>query len=143
MLRNATVDAFRPHPQHTILEATLLPFERATPEPLLKRGIYNPIAVALKGGALREASMVMLAQALGAVEGALASSAEPMAKATGKPRRLRWLPSRFAGRRGEPKLLELTPPTLSGSELSTISSGKELQDPESYGGSGESSCHAA
>ena len=44
MLRNATVDAFRPHPQHTILEATLLPFERATPEPLRIRVTLHPVA---------------------------------------------------------------------------------------------------
>ena len=36
----------------------------ATPATLLKRGIYDTIAVALKGGAWREASMVMMAQAL-------------------------------------------------------------------------------
>jgi hypothetical protein len=37
----------------------------ATPEKLLKRGIYSEIAVALKGGPWREASMAMLAMALG------------------------------------------------------------------------------
>ena len=36
----------------------------ATPPDLLKRGIYTQIAVPLKGGAWREASMVMLAKAL-------------------------------------------------------------------------------
>jgi len=36
----------------------------ATPQPLLSRGIYAKIAIALKGGAWREASLVMLAQAL-------------------------------------------------------------------------------
>ena len=36
----------------------------ATPASLLQRGIYNTIAVALKGGPWREASMVMMAQAL-------------------------------------------------------------------------------
>jgi len=37
----------------------------ATPEKLLKRGIYSEIAVALKGGPWREASMTMLAMAFG------------------------------------------------------------------------------
>ena len=37
----------------------------ATPGELLKRGIYSEIAVALKGGPWREASMAMLAMALG------------------------------------------------------------------------------
>ena len=35
----------------------------ATPGELLKRGIYSEIAVALKGGPWREASMAMLAMA--------------------------------------------------------------------------------
>ena len=37
----------------------------ATPGELLKRGIYSEIVVALKGGPWREASMAMLAMALG------------------------------------------------------------------------------
>jgi len=37
----------------------------ATPHELLKRGIYSEIAVPLKGGAWREASMMLLAMALG------------------------------------------------------------------------------
>jgi hypothetical protein len=37
----------------------------ATPAELLQRGIYSEIAVALKGGPWREASMAMLAVALG------------------------------------------------------------------------------
>ena len=36
----------------------------ATPADLLKRGIYSEIAIALKGGAWREASMAMLDMAL-------------------------------------------------------------------------------
>ena len=40
--------------------------EGATPADLLKRGIYSTIAVALKGAEWREASMVLLAQALSA-----------------------------------------------------------------------------
>ena len=39
--------------------------EGATPQELLQRGIYSEIAVALKGGPWREASMVLLGQALG------------------------------------------------------------------------------
>ena len=39
----------------------------ATPDNLLKRGIYKTIAVALKGGEWRKVSMVDLAQGLGAV----------------------------------------------------------------------------
>ena len=37
----------------------------ATPDELLKRGIYSSIAVALKGGLWREASMALLGMALG------------------------------------------------------------------------------
>jgi len=37
----------------------------ATPNDLLQRGIYSEIAVPLKGGAWREASMALFAQALG------------------------------------------------------------------------------
>ena len=36
----------------------------STPQNLLRKGIYNKIAVPLKGGAWREASMVMMGQAL-------------------------------------------------------------------------------
>ena len=39
-------------------------FFSTTPQELLLCGIYNKIAVALKGGAWREASMILLAQAL-------------------------------------------------------------------------------
>ena len=42
--------------------------EGTTPAPLLKRGIYKTIAVALKGGEWRKASMVRLCEGLGAVE---------------------------------------------------------------------------
>ena len=42
--------------------------EGTTPDDLLKRGIYAQIAVALKGGEWRRASMVMLAEALAAFE---------------------------------------------------------------------------
>ena len=39
--------------------------EGATPQHLLQCGIYSEIAVALKGGAWRETSMVLLVKALG------------------------------------------------------------------------------
>ena len=54
-----------------------------TPGDLLQRGIYATIAVAMKGGAWREASMVLLAQAVAAVaakdDGANGSGAEAAA----------------------------------------------------------------
>lgn len=40
-------------------------FFGATPSDLLKRGVYSEVAVALKGGPWREASMMMLAMAFG------------------------------------------------------------------------------
>ena len=48
--------------------------EGATPGELLKRGIYSSIAVPLKGGEWRKASMVQLAMALVAKRGPASSS---------------------------------------------------------------------
>ena len=48
----------------------------ATPTDLLKRGIYSEIAVALKGGSWREASMAMLGMALGLTKEQAEAAAE-------------------------------------------------------------------
>jgi len=48
----------------------------ATPSELLKRGIYSSIAVPLKGGAWREASMVLLGMALGMSKEAIEDAKE-------------------------------------------------------------------
>jgi len=50
--------------------------EGATPEVLLKRGIYSQIAVPLKGGSWRQASMRLLAKSVALSEGDVASASE-------------------------------------------------------------------
>lgn len=51
----------------------------ATPQTLLHAGVYNSIATPLKGGAWRQASMIMLAHAIQAVE---RTEAKPRSRAT-------------------------------------------------------------
>ena len=93
----------------------------ATPVPLIKAGIYATIAVALKGGAWREASQVLMTQALG------------MPPRRGDIKEIRLWPSSLSSLRQEPpppSPLARLPTACNDMLGQAVPGGKSVSDPD-------------